>query len=128
MGLPTFNKPVLSDCVGLGLCAGRKSSGGLGAEESAMSEHGAGHIQKAVGHTAQGARMRMTAFAKLSIPASACRIVLDRDPRPVVQRQPKPHIGCPAHAHHAAFAAAAGHGGHAAEVAQSLVVSSAEGI
>jgi hypothetical protein len=102
--------------------------GGLRVEVSTMSEHGAGHIQETVGHTAQGARMRMTTLAQLSIPASACRIMLDGNPRPMVQRQPKPHVGCPAHAHHAAFAAAAGHRGHTAEVAQSLVISSAEGI
>jgi hypothetical protein len=93
-----------------------------------MSEHGASHVQETVGHTAQGAWMRMTAFAQLSIPGSACRIMLDGNPRPMVQRQPKPYVGCPAHAHHATFAAASGHGGHNAEVAQSLVISSAEGI
>ncbi|KLK90554.1 hypothetical protein AA309_24995 [Microvirga vignae] len=73
-----------------------------------MSEHGAGHVQKVVGHTAQGAGTRMAAFAKLSIPASACRIVLDGKPRPMGQLQPKPHVSRQAHAHHTAFAAVAG--------------------
>ncbi|MFC5087444.1 transposase [Microvirga arabica] len=40
-----------------------------------MSEHSASHVQETGGHTAQGAWMRMAAFAKLSIPASACRIM-----------------------------------------------------
>jgi hypothetical protein len=70
----------------------------------------------------------MTAFAQLSIPGSARNIMLNGDPRPMVQRQPKPHVSRPAHAHHTAFAAAAGHRGHAAEIAESLVVASAERI
>jgi hypothetical protein len=43
----------------------------------------------------------------------------------MVQRQSKPAVTGPAHAHHAAFAAAASHKGHTAEVAQGLPIAPA---
>jgi len=54
-------------------------------EERTVSQHRAGHIQEAVGHTAQGAWMRMTTFAPMSKPASAGSIMLDGNPRPMVE-------------------------------------------
>ena len=41
--------------------------GGLGIEERTVSQHGAGHVQETVGHTAQSAWMGMTAFAQLGM-------------------------------------------------------------
>jgi hypothetical protein len=64
--------------------------------------------------------MRTIAFSQLSIPASACRLMLDRNPRPMVQRKSKPRVTGPTHVLHVAFAAAASHRGHTAEVAQGL--------
>jgi hypothetical protein len=52
MGLPTFNKPVLRDCVGLDLCDRRRLLGGLRDEERTVFKHGVGYVQEMVGHTA----------------------------------------------------------------------------
>ena len=45
-----------------------------------MSQHGAGHVQETVGHTAQSAWMGMTAFARLSCESQdlTCQTVMDQ--------------------------------------------------
>ena len=64
----------------LELCDERKCLGGLGIEERTVSQHGAGHVQETVGHTAQSAWMGMTAFAQLSCESQdlTCRTVSDQ--------------------------------------------------
>jgi len=73
-------KVELSDSVDLELCGGRKCLGGLGIEERTVSQHGAGHVQETVGHTAQSAWMGMTAFAQQSCESQdlTCQTVMDQ--------------------------------------------------
>jgi hypothetical protein len=127
MGLPPFNKLDLSVCAvwDYEVVGSARVASGLKRVPSLSVAQA--HVQETVGHTVQGFWVRITALVKLSIPASACRIVLDRNSRPVLQRQPKSHMGGLVHAHYAVSAAAAAHRGHTAQVAQGSVISSAEG-
>jgi hypothetical protein len=70
----------------------------------------------------------VSTLAQSGIAGATGRIALDGDPGPVIQGQAEADMGGAAHGHDEALAAPAGHGCHAAEVAQGVIVAARQGL
>ena len=74
----------------------RSRGGGLGTvrvEAGAVAEHGAGDVEQAVGHRAQGSGVAVAAGAQCLILGAAGRIALGGDASPVVGGVAQPVVG-----------------------------------
>ena len=106
------------------------SSGGLlvgttGIEHGLLVEHRASHCEQPVGNAAQGTPVAVTALAQFGIATAAERIVLDSNPRPVIDRAAQSHMASLAHDDDTALATALGHWGDPGEGSQRVIISSA---
>ena len=97
-------------------------------ERCVCSQHRAGDGEQSVGDGPERAPVGMAAYTELGIAAAAQLVVLHGGPRPVIDGGAEAEVTSLAHHDDAALAAALGHGRHAAQRAERVVISLTQGL